>query len=84
MKKGKASADYCAGYAEGRAKGIHDACVIFCAVLKDKWNCSDEDLRKINGQIEDKAEAVGMGFVSVKDLEKALNKESGVYFATEA
>ena len=81
MKKGKASEDYYAGFADGRAKGIHDCCVIFCSVLKDKWNCADDDLKKINRQIEDKAEAVGMGFVSVKDLEKALNKESGVYFA---
>ena len=84
MKKGKASADYCAGYAEGRAKGIHDACVIFVSVLKDKHNFSDDALQLVNRQIEDKAEAVGMGFVAIKDLEKALNKESGVYFATEA
>lgn len=80
MKKTKASEDYYAGYVEGRSKGIHDCCVIFCTALRDKWDWSDEQLQTINKQIENLAEAVGMGYVAVKDMERTLLKESGVYF----
>lgn len=79
MKK-KHDDAYLRGLKDGIAKGVHQSAVLFCTVLRDKWGWGHIRLSRINTQLNDKAEAVALGYASVKDMEKALNKESGVYF----
>ena len=80
MKKDKASRDWWAGYKAGLKDGIHQMMVITISVMRDKWGFGPTRLQRFNRQLEDKSEAVSLGFVTIKELEKTLRAEGGIYF----
>lgn len=74
------SEEYLQGLRDGIAKGVHQTCVITCFVLRDKWGWGHIRLQRINGQIVNAAEAVQGNYTTIRDMEKTLLKEGGIYF----
>lgn len=64
--------------AQARDRAITLAWAIFFTVLRDKEGYETEDLQRVWRGVEGLSDSVAKGYVNVRDLMEALDREAGV------
>ena len=63
---------------EGMRIGQDYATIIYLFVLADKENATPEILQRVAGEINDLADSIVKGYVTIADLKNTLKEEFGV------
>ena len=59
-------------------KALKYGLVLFLTVMRDKEECEIEELQRIYDYMQDLADSINKGYVSLYDLEKALREEANI------
>lgn len=64
--------------ARARKRAIETAWAIFFTALRDKEGCSEEALQRVWKGVENLSDSIAKGYITAKDLAKALEEEAGI------
>lgn len=63
---------------EAKSQGVIEAFVIFFSVLRDKEGFGPARLRRILDEMNERADSIRNGYVTIQDLHTVLKEEAGI------
>ncbi len=64
--------------AEAKSQGIIEAFVIFFSALRDKEGFGPTRLRRVLNAMNEYADSIRNGYITIQDLQAALREEAGI------
>ncbi len=64
--------------AEAKSQGVIEAFVIFFSALRDKEGFGPKRLRRVLDAMNDYADSIQNGYVTIQDLQDTLKEEAGI------
>lgn len=71
-------ADVLKRQAEAKRQGVIEAFVLFFSVLRDKEGFGPKRLRRVLDALNECADSIQNGYVTIQDLQTALKEEAGI------